>query len=255
MYHQVGEFRSPKAHRATFCHVRRFKAQMAYLARFNYKVISLQEALDGLFGNRPLSVSHCVALTFDDGYQNFRDHAFPVLQRHGFPATVFLAVGLLNGNARWLADEGREAPKLLDRESLGEMRVCNVTFGSHTLTHPFLTRVGPARRREEISASKTMLEDLLGEEIRHFCYPDGDFNAAVVDEVGRAGYTAALTCIRGSATSADNPLILPRKAISFGDSLIGYFWKLHMKHKKKAIPVESISIEGMSATTAFPSNP
>jgi peptidoglycan/xylan/chitin deacetylase (PgdA/CDA1 family) len=251
MYHQVGCFDSPAAHRSTFCHVRRFKAQMTFLSRFGYTVISLQDALDGLFGGKSLA-DHSVVLTFDDGYQGFKDHAFPVLQHHGFPASVFLVAGLLDGSAKWLADEGRHAPKLLDRSAVRELQSAKISFGSHTMTHPFLSRLDPARRRDEIRTSKTVLEDLLEQEIRHFCYPDGNFDDGVVAEVKAAGYTAGLTCIRGSATPADNPWLLPRKAISFGDSLIGVFWKLHLKHKKKIDAGAPSATRDRSSVKGFP---
>jgi peptidoglycan/xylan/chitin deacetylase (PgdA/CDA1 family) len=233
MYHQVGEFPRPAAHRATFCHIRRFTAQMAYIHRLGYAVISLRDALAGLFGHRSLP-RHAVVLTFDDGYQNFRDHAFNVLRRYGFPATVFLVSGLLGKNTRWLADDGRVAYKLMDRNTIRQLQRENLTFGSHTLSHPKLTRVSPQRRTDEIFRSKADLEDLLGEEVKYFSYPDGDFDDDVVATVREAGYKAAVSCVRGSATASDNLFALPRKAISFGDSLVGFFWKLHMKHKKKA---------------------
>jgi len=235
MYHQVGEFDPPSAHRATFCHIRRFRAQMAYLHRFGYKVISLKDALDALFGDGPLP-GQAVVLTFDDGCQNFREHAFPVLRQYGFPATVFLVSGLLGRNAQWLADEGRVAPRLMDSQTIRELGTKNITFGSHTLSHASLIRISPAQITEEIVRSKADLEELLDQEIEYFCYPNGDFDDAVVATVREAGYKAALSCIRGSATPFDNIFILPRKAISYGDSLIGYFWKLHMKHKKKVQP-------------------
>ncbi len=232
MYHQVGEFDRPDSHRATFCHIRRFKAQMAYLHAFGYKVISLQTALDGLFGNGRLP-RHSVVLTFDDGYDNFSQNASPVLQRHGYPATVFLVVDLLGGHAKWLAEDGRHAAALMDKATIRELQSSKIVFGSHTLTHPFLTRIDPERQAREIAESKSALEDLLGEEVTSFCYPAGDYDEKVVKLVREAGYKAALTCDRGAATPGEDPLKLPRKAISFGDSLIGYFWKLHMKHRKK----------------------
>jgi peptidoglycan/xylan/chitin deacetylase (PgdA/CDA1 family) len=74
MYHQVGEFPAPKSHRAGFCHVRRFRSQMRYLKRFGYAVISLPEALAGIFQGATLA-PRSVVLTFDDGYQNFHDYA------------------------------------------------------------------------------------------------------------------------------------------------------------------------------------
>jgi peptidoglycan/xylan/chitin deacetylase (PgdA/CDA1 family) len=114
-------FNSPIAHRATFCHIQRFKAQMAYLHRFRYSVMSLLQALEALHHDRPLP-RQSVALTFDDGCQNFRDHAFPVLQRYDFPATLFLVSGLIGKHAQWLTDEGRSAPKLMDRATILGLR-------------------------------------------------------------------------------------------------------------------------------------
>jgi hypothetical protein len=53
-----------------------------------------------------------------------------------------------------------------------------------------------------------------------------------------AGYVSATTCLRGAATQADHPLALPRKAISYGDNLLGYWWKLAMKDTPKDELVE-----------------
>ncbi|RLB44278.1 MAG: polysaccharide deacetylase family protein [Deltaproteobacteria bacterium] len=234
MYHQIGVFDRPREHRATFCHIRRFKAQMAYLRLFGYKVVSLEEALKALYlKNEKGDYQHAVVLTFDDGYKNFFEYAFPVLSARGYPATVFLVAGLLGKNAKWLADDGRYAPELLDVDTIRKLHSQGVTFGSHSLTHPRLTALDPRAMEREIIESKSILEALLGHRVHYFCYPGGIYNEMVVAKVREAGYDAALTCDRGAATMFDDPFLLPRKAISFGDSLLGYFWKLHMKHKKK----------------------
>lgn len=237
MYHQVGIFPRPDAHRATYCHVRRFKAQMAYLHAFGYKVISLPAALEGLFEKGGLP-HHSVVLTFDDGYENFKNYAFPLLKRYNFPATVFLVAGLLGKNAKWLEDDGRFGAPLMNRETILHLRAHNVIFGSHSLTHPLLTHIDRERQKREIAESKSALEELLHEQVNYFCYPSGDYDEAVIDLVRDSGYEAALSCDRGAATPFDNHLTLPRKAVSFGDSLIGYFWKLHMKHKRKVQPAK-----------------
>ena len=57
MYHQVGDFPRMDAHRSTYCHYRRFAAQMAYLHRFGYHVLRLGDALDALRGARPIPPS------------------------------------------------------------------------------------------------------------------------------------------------------------------------------------------------------
>ena len=68
MYHRVGHFpgRMP-SHRGQYCHLPRFKAQMAMLRRLGYRVISLDEAVAGLRGEAALP-ARAVALTFDDAY-------------------------------------------------------------------------------------------------------------------------------------------------------------------------------------------
>ncbi|MCS4503040.1 polysaccharide deacetylase family protein [Arhodomonas aquaeolei] len=231
MYHQVGPFAPPASHRAGYCHVRRFGAQMAWLRRFGYHVIGLDRLLDGLFGDTPLP-PRAVVLTFDDGYENFREHAWPILRRHGFPATVFLVAERVGGRAEWLGD-GQTRAALMGADTVRALHAEGVTFGSHTLSHPRLSRLEEADQRREIVDSKARLEDILGAEVRHFCYPYGDYDARSRNLVAEAGYASGLTCIRGAANTADNPLEIPRKAISYGDNLIGYLWKLHAKHARK----------------------
>lgn len=232
MYHQVGDFAPMKAHRSTYCHYRRFAAQMAYLHRLRYNVLSMEQALACLRGERPVP-PRAVVLTFDDGYENFYQYAWPVLQRYGFPAMVYLIAGLIGRPSAWFARDGRDTPALMSAERIRQLRREGVDFGAHGVNHLKLAEVDAACMREEIFQSKVLLEDLLGEEVAHFCYPYGSHNLAAVETVAEAGYRSATTCQRGAATAEFDPLALPRKAISYGDNLLGYFWKLQMKNRPK----------------------
>ncbi len=234
MYHQVGHFERPDAHRAGYCHVRRFRAQMRFFKRFGYHVLSLEQAYAGLFGGQALP-GRSVVLTFDDGYRNFYEHALPVLREHGFPATVFVISDLIGERAEWLRETGAEPSPMMDAAMLREIEGHGVTIGSHTCSHARLSRMPVEQASREIGDSKRALEDLTGHEIRHFCYPYGLYNEAARDAVGEAGYVTGLTCIRGDANEADNPLEIPRKGISYGDSLAGVFWKVQMKRRKKLV--------------------
>ena len=231
MYHQVGHFDAPTAHRAVYCDAGRFDAQMRFLHRFGYGVISLEDAWRGLFEGAPLP-ARAVVLSFDDGYDNFHQHAWPSMQRFGFTPTVFLVAGLDGAPARWL-DAGREQPRLMDGATIRRLRREGVHFGSHAMSHLRLATLDAAAQRAEIFDSKKRLEDLLGEAVPDFCYPYGSYDLRARDLVAEAGYRSGLTCIRGSAHTADNPFEIPRKAISWGDNLAGYWWKLHMKHARK----------------------
>ncbi|QID16660.1 polysaccharide deacetylase family protein [Nitrogeniibacter mangrovi] len=232
MYHQVGDFAPMKAHRSTYCHHKRFARQMAYLARFGYTVLSMDQVLACLSGAQPIP-PRAVALTFDDGYENFYEYAWPVLQRHGFPAMVYLIADLLGKPSYWFASDGRDTPLLMSPERIRQLRAEGVDFGSHSASHAKLATLETPAIHEEVTRSKAILEDVLGEAVNHFCYPFGSHDRRAVDAVAAAGYTCATTCVRAPATPADDPLTLPRKAISYGDNLIGYFWRLHMKNNPK----------------------
>ena len=238
MYHQVGDFASMKTHRANYCDHRRFASQMGFLKRVGYEVLDLDQALACLRSERP-TPKRAVVLTFDDAYRNFLDYALPVLRRHGFPATVYAISGWLGKRAEWFAkDPERPIPDLMTGAQLREIRAAGMTVGSHTAQHPKLAETCPGRRREELTGSKSALEDLLGEEVGHLCYPYGSFDLDSVRAAAEAGYASATTCLRGAAGPMDHPLALPRKAISFGDNLIGYFWKLSVKNAPKPRLVE-----------------
>ena len=230
MYHQIGEFPPMRAHRANYCDHRRFARQMGLLHALGWAVLDLDQALAGLRGEGPLPARGAV-LTFDDGYDNFADFALPILARYGFTATVYAISGWLGQPIQWHGDEpGRLRPRLMDAGRLREIQAAGITIGSHTVNHARLGELEPAAQRRELRDSKAALEDLLGSPVRHLCYPFGSFDLAAVHAARDAGYASATTCLRGAARVADHPLALPRKAISFGDSLLGFAWKLGFKH-------------------------
>jgi len=236
MYHQVGDFPPMEGHRSTYCHYRRFAAQMAFLHRFGYHVLSMEQALACLVGRRP-TPSRSVVLTFDDGYENFYEYAWPELARYGFPAMVYLISGLVGKPSGWFEADGRDTPMLMSAARIRALRQAGVDFGAHSVSHVRLARQSPKRMREEVFRSKEELEDLLGESVPDFCYPYGSHDMHTVEAVAEAGFRSAVTCVRASATPGDDPLTLPRKAISYGDTLPGVLWKLHMKHAPKRAPL------------------
>jgi peptidoglycan/xylan/chitin deacetylase (PgdA/CDA1 family) len=211
---------------------------MRFLHRLRFRVLDLDDALACLRLERP-TPPRAVVLTFDDAYANFVEYALPVLEHYGFPATVYAITGWIGKRAEWFAkDTGRPIPDLMNAQQLREIRAAGVSIGSHTVHHVKLAEVKPALQREELTASKKTLEDLLGAEVRHLCYPFGSFDLETVSAARDSGYASATSCLRGAASREDHPLVLPRKGISFGDNLVGYFWKLAVKHAPKPQLVE-----------------
>ena len=235
MYHQIGDFRGVSAHRAVYCQRRRFAAQMALLKALRCPVLGMDEVFACLSGDRPIP-PRAVALTFDDGYRNFYEEALPVLQRHGFPATVYAIAGAV-GETDWLPGDGLPVAPLMDAGQLRACRRAGITVGSHALSHVPLAGLPAAALGRELTESRARLEDLLGEPVRHLCYPFGSHDLAAVETAATAGYATGVTCQRARATRAFDPLALPRKAVSLGDDLLGFLWKVAFKHAPKGTAV------------------
>jgi peptidoglycan/xylan/chitin deacetylase (PgdA/CDA1 family) len=94
-YHRVNDDNDPFFHSIS---TGLFDQEMRYIAR-HYKVVSLAQALKHLGDN---STEQVMAVTFDDGYQDNYHNAFPILQRYGLPATIFLTTGNMDsGEPLW----------------------------------------------------------------------------------------------------------------------------------------------------------
>ncbi|TSE30891.1 Poly-beta-1,6-N-acetyl-D-glucosamine N-deacetylase [Tepidimonas thermarum] len=231
MYHQVGEFEPMREHRATYCHVARFRAQMAWLARWGYRVCSLADACarwsTGQLDRRT------VVLTFDDGYENFYQYAWPILQQHGWTATVYLIAGSIGATAHWLAQAGHPAARLMDWPRIRALQREGVHFGSHAWHHQRLAGRPWEAQWQELRDSRHALEDGLGVSVHDVCYPYGSYDATTLAVAAETGYTRGVTCVRARVAPGWDPLALPRKAVSYGDSALGMGWKLAFKNTPK----------------------
>jgi peptidoglycan/xylan/chitin deacetylase (PgdA/CDA1 family) len=232
MYHQVGYFKPMRLHRASFCDAKRFAAQMAMLHHLRCNVIDMDTALACLRGGQEIP-SRAVVLTFDDAYVNFLEYALPILRQYHFPAVVYVVAGKLGGTADWYLKDGLEASSLMNEAQLRGLLDYNITIGAHGLTHRRLVGLPEDILRQEIRHGRLLLEQKIGVPVRHFCYPYGSHDRAVMRAVRDAGFVSGVTCERGLAKREDDPFALPRKAISFGDDLIGFSWKLFLKNKPK----------------------
>ena len=226
------------AHRSTYCHFKRFALQMRFLQILQVKVLNLDQALSKLRARQRVP-GHAVVLTFDDGYADLTEYVTPILQKYGFLATIYLLSGCIGQRAHWFAADNRETPLLLDLSSIYRLMNQGFIFGSHGVSHVKLAQVDHELMKQEIRKSKYDLEKDLGIDIKHFCYPYGDYNEGVIKEVRNAGYETAVTCLRSAVTERFSPFELPRKAISYGDSLFGFLWKLFFKNSPKKQPLLS----------------
>jgi peptidoglycan/xylan/chitin deacetylase (PgdA/CDA1 family) len=151
---------------------RLFQRSLAKLHEHGYRTLRLLQAVEDLRRGEPFP-DRAVVMTFDDGYQSVYEEAFPVLQRYGMTATVYLTVGT-KGNSepdeRLPSMEGRT---MLSWGEIREMHRWGIEMGSHTLTHPNLTRWPRDRIEPEVRDSKVIIQEALGAPVSSFAYPYG----------------------------------------------------------------------------------
>ena len=192
-----------------------FARQMALLALLGYRGLSMRELEPYLQGTKQGRV---VGITFDDGYQNNWQHALPVLQRHGFTATCYAVSDQIGGTNLW--DRGLVAPQaLMTQAQWRQWLAAGMDVGSHTRTHIDLSQCSAAQAEDNITRSKTILEQALGCEVRHFCYPYGRFRPEHAQMVQQAGYLSATTTHRGRVRPGADPFTLDRVLVACATTL------------------------------------
>jgi peptidoglycan/xylan/chitin deacetylase (PgdA/CDA1 family) len=156
-----------------------FDAEMKYLADAGYHVVSFND-LERHFKNGAPLPGKPVVISFDDGWSDQFQYAFPILEKYHYSATFFVFTNPIGTKGFITWDE------------LRTMRDAGMTIGSHSRSHPYLTRVtDPTKLRNEIVGSKQVLEKELGVTITEFAYPFGQYNASVMAAVVQAGYLSA----------------------------------------------------------------
>jgi peptidoglycan/xylan/chitin deacetylase (PgdA/CDA1 family) len=252
-------------------HVYDFEKEISYLKK-HYQILSIDETVARIKSRRYFE-KPTVAITFDDGYRDNFTLAYPVLRKHGVPATIYLATSLIGSEGRTWTDQIELAllqtrreyfslPELHGEEKIsirtkGEKRAAcielasalksmpdvrckellqgiferldfhpneaktrmmlnwdevrvmagnGITFGSHSHTHPILSRMPVAEAKEELLDSKKIIEEQLGQQVKHFAYPNGrieDFSEELRNYSENIGFESVASVIHGSNNSVN----------------------------------------------------
>lgn len=221
---------------------------LRYLTVRDYRLVSLETAAEALGGTSPRR-ENLACLTFDDGYRDFYTHAFPLLQKYGAPATVFLVTGCIGDTNHWDDRYGLPPLPLLSREEILELDAQGVEFGSHTVSHRRLTRLSAVEQRREIVDSKRALEDLLNRPIHFFCYPHMDCDERVQSLVRDAGYSGAC----GGEQASHSRYLLHRVDVSQSGWLATFFrirgWRYSLQRSRR---LRALKRSLLSSPGAFP---
>ena len=199
VYHHIREFtvNESEASREFVVTPAMFDKQMQYLSDNGYTSMLVKDLGAVLEGTIPLPEKP-VIVTFDDGRLNQYENALPVLTKHGIHATFYIFTNAIDANDKYLT-----SAEIRELDTLGH------EIASHTILHPYLTRVSGELLTKELVESKAKLERIVGHSVVSLAYPFGLFNEAVVEETMRAGYVYARTLAHEYNITADNLLMLP----------------------------------------------
>jgi peptidoglycan/xylan/chitin deacetylase (PgdA/CDA1 family) len=212
-YHRFG----PRASKLTVTPAA-FAAQMDYLARNGYRVISLADLAGFLEARQPLP-RKTVAITIDDGYRASYDIAYPVLKQHGFPATVFLYSDFVGASDAMTWAQMKE----MTASGLVDIQPHSKTHSNLTLRLPGETETTYRERiRREIDAPISAIRERLAEASFTYAYPYGDVNDAVIGELTRAGVKQGVTVTPGGNGFFAYPFTL-RRSMVFGNEDLDAF--------------------------------
>ena len=203
MFHGVSKNRVPKYPKEIQPDLdsKQFEKILLWL-RNRFEILSPDEILT--------TEKHGVLLTFDDGFKNNFTNVLPILEKHLTPGLFFISTQHIKDSKDLLCflksqleelgiDEYSLPKELQDDFLLGlskyelyEMsRNSLVTIGSHSISHPLLSKCDDLKIKNELNDSKIFLENLIKRKVKYFAYPYGDYNQEVMKYVKEAGYDAA----------------------------------------------------------------
>ena len=176
-----------------------FEQHMQRLKDRGVAVISMQDFIAWRKNEKTIPPK-CALITLDDGYVSAFETARPILKKFGYPWTYFIYT-------KYIGTGG----KSITWEQLAILRDEGVEIGAHTATHQNLrdTRgkspeAYDAWLNDEIIGSKQLVEKKLGVRCAVFAYPEGRYNAKVLDVVKAAGFDASFTVYGQRVTHGAN---------------------------------------------------
>ncbi|TWH48454.1 peptidoglycan/xylan/chitin deacetylase (PgdA/CDA1 family) [Sporomusa sp. KB1] len=176
-YHQINN----ESHNVLTLSDTEFEAQIKYLYQEGYTAISPEQLADYLQYGKELP-NKPVLITFDDGYEDNYQVAYPILQKYHFKATIFLITDFAGNNSRYLT-----------WQQIREMSDNGINFENHTLSHITLPKASDEEVYAQLVNSKQALEWRLGKKVEYLAYPGGKYDQRIIQLTKEAGYRAAFT--------------------------------------------------------------
>ncbi|EGK87148.1 polysaccharide deacetylase [Microcoleus vaginatus PCC 9802] len=194
-----------------------FEQQLHNLKNLGYYSASLENWRSAKQAKTPLP-GKAVLMTFDGGYLDFFQYAWPLLKRFDFTATVFLVAESIGKTNSWEKAEFEEVP-LMGWPEILQLRDAGIEFGSMSATHQPLTALSPTEIVREAAKSRAILERGLEKPVKCFAYPYGDVDPIVAHLIGATGYTFGVSYTLNFSSFDDALLSLPRIQVTAENAL------------------------------------
>ncbi|WP_288688729.1 polysaccharide deacetylase family protein [uncultured Acinetobacter sp.] len=207
-----------------------FEEQISWLKSEGFHFVTMQELQEN-WGKHP---EKTVAITFDDGYLDNLENAYPILEKYQAKATIYVVVDRHDRDwstykkAHHNSGELAREPKLNDEQVQYLAHSGLVEIGSHTLTHANLDKLDDAGCVFELTESKKQLEQLIGTSVSSFAYPFGIYSNRDVCLAKEAGYSNAVTTKEGIDGLSPDFMQLQRIKISGKDSMLAVKCRLKL---------------------------
>ena len=233
-YHRVvTDDRIEPRYRMFATNVEVFRSHLRILERNGFTAITFRDY--DLFVRGELNLPRRpVIISFDDGYRDTYELAFPILREYGMTASVFVVAAPKSPVNYWDRCDTYPPAPLMTQSQILELHQAGFEIGSHSLTHARLTEVPREQAWDEITRSRMLLEILLNAPVRSFCYPYGLVTPPIKEIVRQAGYSVGVGVYSGPARFGADAFNIRRIHPSGSDFSAGFRIQMLLPYEKYA---------------------
>ncbi|UCB56885.1 MAG: polysaccharide deacetylase family protein [Candidatus Omnitrophota bacterium] len=160
-----------------------FNNHLELFKRLGMQTPPLEQCLRQIQNNK--FASRTLILSFDDGEESGYTTIAPLLEKYGFRGSYFIVAGWIN------------KPGYMTEDQIRQLHKRGHGIYSHSMTHPFFTRISEAEIMSELRESKECLEKILGQEVKCFSLPTGEYDERFKELIAHSGYSYICTSREG----------------------------------------------------------
>ena len=202
LYHKIDFPTEDVKIRGAFTAPQKFARQISHLKKKGFEFYTASELVKSYLANGEFP-PNAISLTFDDGWKDNYLNAFPILQKFGIKATIFLVPTCIGQITDKVTAEGEDEREHLAESDILEMSRYGIEFASHSFNHKLFNQISAAEIEFEVTESKKFIENLTQKECSIFAYPAGVYTEFAKEAIKKAGYDAAFSTIYGAGNDLD----------------------------------------------------